>query len=85
MTHSPEALAIGGKDAQPRTGSFWKSEFERIYTLSAAAMRRVADRRRRKAEMAALARMTDRELRDVSLCRADVGAIADGVYDLSSR
>jgi len=45
-------------------------------------LRRIADWHRGRANVAALRRMADRDLRDMGLSRLDVEAISDGVYRL---
>ncbi|MCW2239002.1 DUF1127 domain-containing protein [Azospirillum canadense] len=79
-TATATAIAVTGTPTRRR---FWKSEFERIFTLTAAAMRGLAERHRRR-EMAALYTMTERALKDVGLCRTDLWAIRDGHYDTTS-
>ena len=80
-TSTATAIAVTGTPTRRR---FWKSEFERIFTLTATAMHGLAERHRRHREMAALYTMTDRELKDVGLCRTDLWAIRDGHYDATS-
>jgi uncharacterized protein YjiS (DUF1127 family) len=43
-------------------------------------LRRIADWRRNRADVAALRLMTDRDLRDMGLSRLDVEAISEGAY-----
>ena len=43
-------------------------------------LRRIADWRRGRANVAALRRMADRDLRDMGLSRLDVEAISEGAY-----
>jgi uncharacterized protein YjiS (DUF1127 family) len=49
-------------------------------SMLAAAMRRIAQWHRERADMALLRRMTDRDLRDIGLNRTDVQAIGQGVH-----
>jgi uncharacterized protein YjiS (DUF1127 family) len=49
-------------------------------SMLAAAMRRIAQWHRERADMALLHRMTDRDLRDIGLNRTDVQAIGQGVH-----
>ncbi len=52
----------------------------RLTSPLARMLRAFADWRRRRADMATLGKMTDRDLRDIGLSRIDVAAIAGDCY-----
>jgi uncharacterized protein YjiS (DUF1127 family) len=60
-----------------RSRNFWK--------MLTAAMYRIEEWRRHRADAAMLSTMTDYELKDIGLNRSDIGAIAGGFYDLGNR
>jgi uncharacterized protein YjiS (DUF1127 family) len=66
-------VAVGTRASLRNTGNAGISMF-------AAAMRRIAQWRRERADMALLHGMTDRDLRDIGLNRTDVQAIAQSVH-----
>ena len=66
-------VAVGTRASFRNTGNAGIS-------MLAAAMRRIAQWHRERADMALLHRMTDRDLRDIGLNRTDVQAIGQGIH-----
>jgi uncharacterized protein YjiS (DUF1127 family) len=61
-----------------------KAGFRRAFLPLAKLLRLIAEWRRCRADVATLRLMSDRDLRDIGLCRYDVEAIAGNSYRFES-
>nr|WP_294548408.1 DUF1127 domain-containing protein [uncultured Rhodopila sp.] len=57
--------------------SVWRT---RLHAALDRFARARAERRRRARDLRALSESTDRQLRDMGLCRSDVPSVVDGTY-----
>jgi uncharacterized protein YjiS (DUF1127 family) len=68
------------RDFSGTPGDAPETKPKRVIPILSRLLRRIADWRRGRADVAALRLMTGRDLRDMGLSRLDVEAISGGAY-----